>query len=445
MGLSGLGIYKLLPKTNCKKCNFPTCLAFALALAKKSAELSKCPYISEEARQALDSASQPPIKLITIGDGEEALLVGNETVLFRHEEKFHHPTGVGLILEDTADEKQRAEFIQFMSKLTFERVGQELHPDLIAVKNSSGNPQTFASCLKFVKENSKLGLVLMAENPESVAAGLQIVKDKKPLIFTADEQNYTKFAEMASEAKVPLVVSSCDLEKLSELVNKLKEAKVEDLVLHIKKDKFSEQLEAITQMRRLAIRKTYRPFGFPSLTVIEDGNSFLEVMTAGALMAKYASIILLKKATLGAVLSLLTLRQNIYSDPQKPLQVEPKIYSVGDPDEKSPLLITTNFSLTYYTVLSEVESSKISSYILSVDTEGMSVLTAWAAEKFTPESIVEAMKKSSVEELVNHKIVVIPGYVAVMSADLQEQSGWQILVGPREASGITPFLKNFNQ
>jgi len=445
MGLSGLEIYKLLPKTNCKKCNFPTCLAFALALAKKSTDLAKCPYLSDEAKMALESASQPPIKLITVGVGEQALSVGNETVLFRHEEKFHHPAGVGLIVEDTLSEAQLAEFVEVIKKLQFERVGQFLSPGLIAIKNTSGKSQDFASCIKYLKANSNLNLVLMSGDPDCMRAGLEVCKEKKPLIFSAEEKNLDAFIEIAKEAKAPLAVSSTELEKLSELAKKAIDAGCHDLVLNVLKDRLSEKIESLTQIRRLALKKNFRTFGFPTISVIEKKDVLFDAMSAGALMAKYASIILLDKPTLGTVLSLLTLRQNIYSDPQKPLQVEPKVYPIGSPNEQSPLLVTTNFSLTYYTVLSEVESSKVSSYILSVDTEGMSVLTAWAAEKFTPEKINESMKKATLESLLAHKVLIIPGYVAVMSADLEEQSGWKILVGPREASGISPFLKNFNK
>ncbi|MBU2541360.1 MAG: acetyl-CoA decarbonylase/synthase complex subunit gamma [Candidatus Omnitrophica bacterium] len=444
MGLAGLEIYKLLPKTNCRKCNFPTCLAFALALAKKTTDITKCPFLTDEAKAALESSSQPPVKLITIGKEEDALSVGNETVLFRHEEKFHHPTGIGLIIEDNTPQAELSEFVKFLKGLEFERVGQELKLDLIAIKDTSGDIQTFSNCVKFVKENSKLNLVFISKNPEIIKAAIEICKDEQPLIFGADENNHAQFAEIANNAKAPLVVSASSLDDLHELVKKLKQRTCEDLVLHVENNSLAAQIEGLTQIRRLALKKTFRPFGFPTISVIKAGESVFDVLNAGALMAKYASIILLEKASVPAILSLLTLRQNIYSDPQRPLQVEPKIYPIGSPTNESPLLVTTNFSLTYYTVLSEVESSKISSYILSVDTEGMSVLTAWAAEKFTPEKITQSMQKASTEQLVNHKIVIIPGYVAVMSGDLEEQSGWKVMVGPREASGISAFLKNFN-
>ncbi len=445
MALSGLDIYKLLPKTNCRKCGFPTCLAFALALAKKSTDISKCPFLSDEAKVILESSSQPPIKLVTIGSGDEQIAVGNETVLFRHEEKFRNPTGLGLIVEDTLSESKLKEFIDFTNKLQFERVGQKLSLGLIAVKNVSGNSDKFSATVKFVIQNCSLNLVLMADEPEVIRAGLEIAKERRPLIFATNEKNILEVAKLAKEFNLPLVVTSTDLDSLSLVIKSISELKVEDLILNIEEQKISQNLQNLTQVRRLALKKNFRPFGFPILVAIKKGDSFADTLWAGALLAKYASIILLERASISEILSLLTLRQNIYSDPQKPLQVEPKIYPIGSPTKQSPLLVTTNFSLTYYTVLSEVEASKVSSYILSVDTEGMSVLTAWAAEKFTAEKISQSLKQSEVANLVEHKKIIIPGYVAVMSADLEDKSGWQVLVGPREASGITGFLKNLNQ
>ncbi len=444
MGLSGLDIYKLLPKTNCRKCNFPTCLAFALALAKKSTDISKCPFLSVEAKAILESSAQPPIKLVTIGTGESAVSIGNETVLFRHEEKFHHPAAIGLIIEDTLTPAHLADLIKLANSLKFERVGQKLSLELLAIKNSSLSTDKFLSCVKFVTENSDLNIVLFSNDPEAIKKSLEICKDKKPLIFAANEINFEKLAEIAKANQLPLVASSNELESLAELVKKIKEFQVEDLVLHINQAKLPAQIESLTQIRRLALKKNFRVFGFPTIAVVDNVDPITDSLVAGALMAKYASIILLSGASIANVLSLLTLRQNIYSDPQKPLQVEPKIYPVGSPDKDSPLLVTTNFSLSYYTVLAEVEASKVASYILSVDTEGMSVLTAWAAEKFTPEKITQALKSSEASELISHKRVVIPGYVAVMSADLEEASGWSVSVGPREASGITAFLKNLS-
>ncbi|MBM3251285.1 MAG: acetyl-CoA decarbonylase/synthase complex subunit gamma [Candidatus Omnitrophica bacterium] len=441
MALSGLDIYKHLPKTNCRECGFPTCLAFAMALAKKQATLDKCPYVTEEAKQKLESAALPPMRLIKIGTQEKILEIGNETVMFRHEEKFHHPTGIGFLLEDDLDENKFKGQIEQINKLKFERVGQEINVNLVAIKQTKDD-DNLVNKVKIASQATDLAFILMSNSLNALRKSLEILKDKRPVIYSATKDNFEGFSKLAKEFNCNLVVSSDNLEILSDLTAKISSAGFSDIILDSGKKPLTKKISELTQLRRLALKKNYRPLGYPNIVFVEEDDPFREVSVAASLLAKYANIIILKSIDSWLALSLLTLRQNIYTDPQKPLQVESKVYPVGTPEEKSPLLITTNFSLTYYTVLSEVESSKIPSYILAVDTEGMSVLTAWAAEKFTAESISKTLEKQKAKEVVNHNQIVIPGYVAAMSGDLEEQSGWKVLVGPREAAGITNFLKS---
>jgi acetyl-CoA decarbonylase/synthase complex subunit gamma len=441
MALSGLDIYKLLPKTNCKECGFATCLAFAMQLAKKAVSIEKCPYISVESKNALEAQAQPPIKLVTIGLGDNRLEIGNETVMFRHEEKFHRPCGLGFIIEDSlkdADIKQRLEKI---NKLRFERVGQELNVNLVALRQT-GTPARFCEALKLVMNNTALGLVLMAGDENALLMALEASKGRNPLVYAATRDNMGKLTGPCVELKVPLVAKSTDLDGLMNLTRELAGAGAQNLVIDTGSKPLTEKIWDLTQIRRMALKKSNRALGYPVLTIAENDDIYVEAMEAATYIAKYASIVLLKNIETWEVLSLLTLRQNIYTDPQKPLQIEPKLYPIGQVNEKSPVLVTTNFSLSYYTVLGEVEASKIPSYIVSVDTEGMSVLTAWAAEKFTPEKIADTINKFGVSEAVSHKQLIIPGYVAVMSGDLEEQSGYKIIVGPKEAAGIPSFLKN---
>ncbi len=441
MALSGLDIYKLLPKTNCRECGFATCLAFAMQLAKKAVSIDKCPYLSEGAKQALESAAQPPIKLISLGSGEHKLEVGNETVLFRHEEKFHRPCGIGFILDDNLSDAQLKEKLARINQLQFERVGQLLAVNLVAIRQTK-EAKRFAEAVKLVCANTELALALMSEDPVALRPALEITKGRRPLIFKATAENIARLAQISKEFASPLVVSAPDLEKLSLLVNTLAREGLSDLVLDTGAKGAREKIWDLTQIRRQALKAGNRGLGFPVLVSAEKDDPLEAAIEASAYIVKYASIVLLKGIDSWEVLPLLTLRQNIYSDPQKPLQIEPKLYPVGAVTEQSPLLITTNFSLTYYTVLGEVEASKVPSYILSVDTEGMSVLTAWAAEKFNAEKINSALQKSAVAEAVQHKKMIIPGYVAVMSGDLEENTGWQVIVGPKEAAGIPSFLKN---
>ena len=441
MALSGLDIYKLLPKTNCRECGFATCLAFAMQLAKKAVLIDKCPYISPEAKKILEESSLPAIKLISIGRGEEKLEIGNETVMFRHEEKFHRPCGLGFIIEDSlkdADIKQKLEKI---NQLRFERVGQKIEVNLVAIRQNK-DAKRFVEAVKLASGGTPLALILMSDDPGAIKQALEITKDRSPLIYHATKDNLSSISQLAKEFKVPLVVSGQDLETISNLVSELNKQGASELILDTGKKAISQKLWDLTQIRRQALKKSNRSLGFPTIAIVENEDPFDEAMEAATYILKYAGIVLIKGLESWEALSLLTLRQNIYTDPQKPLQIEPKLYPVGKVSDKSPVLVTTNFSLTYYTVLGEVEASKVPSYIVSVDTEGMSVLTAWAAEKFTPGKISDSLNQFGVSDAVSHKNLVIPGYVAVMSGELEETSGWKVVVGPKEAAGIPSFLKN---
>lgn len=445
MAISGLEIYKLLPKTNCKECGFPTCLAFAMQIAAKKASLDKCPYVSEEAKAKLASASRPPINLVTIGSGDSKLDVGNETVMFRHEETFHHPTGIGFLLEDTMPESELEKKAEEIDKLRFERVGQNIEVDLIALKNSSNDRDKFIKGLKAIMGKSNLGLVLVSDSPDTLKAALEISKDKKPLACFASKDNVDAMAALSKETSSPLAIKSSSLDELSGLAEKVSAAGINNAVLDLGEKPLRQKLEELTLIRRMALKKAYRPFGYPTISFTEKTDPFEEATEAASLIAKYSSIVIIKNTAAWEVLPLLTARQNIFTDPQKPLQVEPKVYEIGNVTADSPILVTTNFSLTYYTVEAEVEASKVPSYIMSVESEGMSVLTAWAAEKFTPEKISSSLKESGLDGKVKRKELILPGYVAVMSGKLQEESGWVVNIGPREASGIPSYLKGLKK
>jgi len=441
MALSGLDIYKLLPKTNCRECGFATCLAFAMQLAKKAVGIDKCPHLTVSVKEKLEAQALPPIKLITVGSGDNRLEVGNENVMFRHEEKFYRPAGIGFILEDSLTESEIKTRLDKINKLKFERIGQLLEVNLIAIRQNK-DAKRFMDTVKLVSSNTPLGLVLMSSDSGALKGTLEFLKGKNPLIYHATKENLGPLAQLAGEFKVPLVVQAEGLEEVSQLTDELVKQGVNDLVIETGNKPISEKIWDLTQARRLALKKSNRSLGFPGLVVAQKDDPYEEIQEAASYISKYAGIVLIKGIEAWQILSLLTLRQNIYTDPQKPLQIEPKLYPIGQVNDKSPVLITTNFSLSYYTVLGEVEASKIPAYIVSVDTEGMSVLTAWAAEKFTPGKITESINKFGVKDAVTHKRLVIPGYVAVMSGELQDESGFEVIVGPKEAAGIPSFLKN---
>ena len=442
MALSGLDIYKLLPKTNCKECGFPTCLAFAMQIAGKKVELSKCPHVSEEAKKSLESASRPPIRLVAIGSGEQKLELGNETVMFRHEETFYHPTGLGFLIEDTLKAEEIEQRLTEINSLKFVRVGQEICVDLVAVQCKSGNPQNFSEAVKKVLSGTQLNLVLMSEDPRAIEAAVSLAKERRPLIYAATKNNLEAMAKIAKACSLPLAVLAENIDDLSDLTQQLNAQGVEDLILDSTAKDISQKLDQLTQIRRLALKKSFRPLGYPTIALTSLNDPYQEVTEAASYIAKYASIVIMKGTQAWQVLPLLTVRQNIYTDPQKPLQVESKVYEIGQVSDKSPVLITTNFSLTYYTVEAEVEASRVPSYIISSFAEGLSVLTAWAAEKFTAETIAKTLTECGIKDKIAHQEIIIPGYVAVLSGKLEEESGWKVRVGPKEASNIPSFLKS---
>ena len=445
MALTGLQIYKLLPKTNCKECGFPTCLAFGLKLAAKGAELSACPYVSDEAKAALESASAPPVHLVTFGEGDHKIEVGNEVVMFRHDKTFYHRPGLALRVKDTQPAEEVARAVAEAAAYSVERVGMQLTLNAIAVENASADPADFVKCLETVKANAKLPLILMSRNPASIEAALNAGAGAKPLIYAADIENWQAMAELAKKSGAPLAVRARgSLDELATLADDLTKAGVQDLVLDTGTRDLAGSLAQLTQIRRLAIKKSFKPLGFPIITFPGEGAESVEqeAIAAAQQIAKYAGIIVLDHFNPCVVYPLLTLRLNIYTDPQKPIQVSPGIYQFNEPGPNSPVLISTNFSLTYFSVAGEVESSGVPTWLVISDSEGLSVLTAWAAGKFTSESIAKTVKTCGIADKVERKVVTLPGMVATLSGELEEElPGWKITVGPREAVDIQGYLK----
>ena len=440
MALTGLDIYKQLPKTNCKECGSPTCLAFAMKIAAKQVALDQCPHVSEEAKAALGSASQPPVRSVAIGRGENKIEIGNETVLFRHEETFHHETAVAIRIKESDPEADRK--IERANQLHFERVGMEIGVNLLALEGGAGEPGNYASFVAAAAAKTGLGLILIGNNPAGLKAALEKIKDRQPLLYPADRNNFREMAALARESGCPLGVKGAGVEETADLSLKIKGLGVENLVLDTTPSDLKTAVIDQTVIRRQALKKNFRPLGYPTIAFTSGKSEFSDALEASVFVAKYVSIVVTGIDRPEFLLPLLTARQNIYTDPQKPIQVEPKLYTVGEPDKSSPVMVTTNFSLTYFTVEGEVDASRIPAYIVVVNTEGTSVLTSWAADKFNPKVITKALNDYRITERVNHKNLIIPGYVAVISGKLEDESGWKVLVGPREASGIPKYLKS---
>jgi acetyl-CoA decarbonylase/synthase complex subunit gamma len=445
MGLTGIQIFKLLPKTNCKECGVPTCLAFAMNLAAGKAELASCPYVSEEAKAMLSEAAAPPIRPLAIGSGENVVKVGGETVLFRHEKTFVNKPGIAILISDTMPEAEVNARLKRFKELNYERVGLMLRPELIAVKNESEDPAKFEALIKKVKAETDAGLILMADKVEAMTAGVKACADRVPLIYAANNGTSEAFANLAKENKCPLAIKADNLETLASLSDKLIAAGLKDLVLDSGSRTLRKAFEDQTFIRRAALTQKNRSLGFPTIAFPcqMTKDPMKEALIAATLIAKYASIIVLSDFQGESLFPLLVERLNIYTDPQRPMMMQQGIYPIGTPTEESPVLITTNFSLTYFIVSGEVESSRVASWLLVMDTEGLSVLTAWAAGKFVGDAIGTFIKKSGITEKVKHRRVVIPGAVAAVSGDLEEElgKGWEVKIGPREAAHIPAFLK----
>jgi acetyl-CoA decarbonylase/synthase, CODH/ACS complex subunit gamma len=445
MGLTGIQIFKLLPKTNCKECGVPTCLAFAMNLAAGKAELSACPYVSEDAKALLAEASAPPIRPLSIGSGENVVKIGGETVLFRHEKTFVNKPGLAMLLSDTLPEAEINARLQRFKDLKYERVGLTLRPEMVAVKNESGDPGKFEALAKKVKTETDAALILMSERPEAMATAVKACADRVPLIHAATDGHADGFANLAKECKCPLAVKADSLEALAQLSDRLTAAGLKDLVLDSGARTLRRAFEDQTFIRRAALLQKNRSLGFPTITFPCEmtQDPMKEALIAATLVAKYAGIIVLSDFRGEVLFPLLVERLNVYTDPQRPMMMQQGIYPIGNPTDNSPVLITTNFSLTYFIVSGEIESSRVSSWLLVMDTEGLSVLTAWAAGKFVGDAIGAFVKKSGITEKVKHRRVIIPGAVAAVSGDLEEELGkdWEVKIGPREAAHITAYLK----
>jgi acetyl-CoA decarbonylase/synthase complex subunit gamma len=445
MGLTGIQIFKLLPKTNCGECGVPTCLAFAMNLAAGKAELASCPYVSDEAKEQLSEAAAPPIRPLTVGTGDNALKIGGETVLFRHEKTFVNKPGIALLVSDGMAGGEIDARLKRFKELRYERVGLTLRPELVAVKGETGDATKFVNLIEKIKGATDAGLILMSDKTEVLEAGLKACADRVPLIYAVTGGNADALGKLAKEHSCPLAVKADDLEALSQLTTKLEGLGLKDLVLDSGSRTLRRAFEDQVFIRRAALMKKFRPLGYPTITFPCEmtDDPMKESLIAATFIAKYAGIVVMSDLEGSSLFPLLVERMNIYTDPQRPMMMEQKIYEIGSPDENSPLLITTNFSLTYFIVSGEVEASRVPSWLAVMDTEGLSVLTAWAAGKFVGDAMGAFIKKSGIDDKIKHRKIIIPGAVAVVSGDLEEELGsdWEVMIGPREAAHLPGFLK----
>ena len=439
MALKALDIYKLLPKKNCKECGDPTCLTFAMKLAGGKADVDLCPYLSDEARSVLGATTRPPIRLVKIGVGVRNFKVGEEFVLYRHEKTFYHPPGIVFRVPDTMPAEEIAAITRRVRDETFTRVGSDLRFNGMAIENVSGSPETFGKAVETVERvEAHLPPVLIASNPAAFAAALVYCGTYRPLLHAATPENFKEMCALARQHGCPLVIRSASLDGLVRLAKDCNGEGVQDLVLDPAPATLGDFARRSTAIRQLAITRAVPELGCP---VYLDASRTGQQDAAVALgIVKYASVIVADPPSPGAAKAALTLRQNIYTDPQKPIQMNPGLYRVGTPGRDAPVLMTVNFSLTFFTLQGYLESTRIPCFLLIVDTEGLSVLTAVAAGKLNETLVRDSIRKFALENEVDHRKLIIPGYAAPLSGRIEEATGWKVLVGPRDAAEIGEFL-----
>ena len=436
MPLTGLQIFKLLPNTNCKKCGYPTCLTFAMKLAAGKEALEKCPDASPEAKAALGAASAPPIRGVTIGRGERAITVGEETVFFRHEKTFVRRPGLFQIFDPaglTAAERDAK--LDHWRAIRIERAGETFQVDGIAVVETA---ESVAAAV--AASDRGFPVAILAATLPGATAIAERIKEHRPLLVPPAGANLEGYAALAARLGIPLVVGAPDLASLADAARDAARAGVADILLEPPGADPRSLHHSLSAIRRGALDRIHPGLGHPVFLRVGAG----EIEKAVLGITKFASLVALADCGGETWLPLWTLRQNIYTDPQKPLQMDPGLYAIGEPNDRSPLLVTSNFSLTYFIVSTEAEASGIACHLAVVDAEGLSVLTAWSAGKFSGDRVAKALREMKAAERVSHHTVIIPGYVPVISGELEDAlgDGWHVLVGPQEASDIAPFFRD---
>lgn len=445
MALTGIQILKMLPKKNCGECGIPTCLAFAMKVAAGQTEIEECPYVSDEAKATIGEASAPPIRTVKLGIGDAEFAAGGETCLFRHEKRFENQTGIAVLISTDEDNASIEGKLKRANDFEFERVGVMMRNNLVAIKDAGGGDLA-ALAQKTIEMAPKQAIILMSDNVDALKAGAEACGANKPLLFGATADSVDAFAALAKDTGCVIGVKGKNLDDLVETTDKLLAAGVKDMVIDTGARTLREGFEDNIVARRSAVKEKFKPLGFPTITFPCEmcDDLMMEAMIGSVLMAKYAAITVFSDIQGDVLFPLLLEQLNIFTDPQRPMVVQEDIYPITGPDENSPVLITCNFSLTYFIVSGEIEGSKVPSWLLIKDTEGLSVLTAWAAGKFGADLIAMFVKKSGIGDKVKHHELIIPGYLATIKGELEEElPDWTITIGPREAGHLPAFLKEW--
>jgi acetyl-CoA decarbonylase/synthase complex subunit gamma len=442
MALTGLQIQKLLPGTNCKECGSNTCLAFAMKLAGKKAELAQCPYASDEAKRVLGAASEPPVRCVELGP-DRKLKLGGEVVLYRHEKTFVHQTALALNINDTDAPQSIDATLKITAEYLLERVGEKLRLDMVALTHKGAHAADFVQLAGKAWTQTNRPLVLRSPDAAALASAAVAVKGSRSVLCAPSPEAAAQLWRVAKENDHALALTAPNLDQLIAVAADIKAQGFNDLLLQFTTFSLAEQFQTNSIARRAALKDGLKSLGYPTVCFIETGNLLDDTMGAVNEITKYGGLCILPEFDAAQMASLMTLRLNIFTDPQKPIQVEPKVYPIGEPTPDSPVFVTTNFSLTYFIVSGEIENCGVSAWLVVPECEGMSVLTAWAAGKLSGSSIAKFIKESGFDKQVTRRDLVIPGYVAQISGELEENlPGWKVLVGPQEAGDLESFVKS---
>ncbi|HSA07694.1 MAG TPA: acetyl-CoA decarbonylase/synthase complex subunit gamma [Candidatus Gastranaerophilales bacterium] len=448
MKLTGLQIFKYLPggkkelEANCKKCGLPTCMAFAMKLAKGEISLDKCEHASDELKTVFEEACQLQQQEIVFGPKNRQLKVGNETVMFRHDKKFVNPACIAIKLESS--DKNFDSKLTKIKNYSVERVGENFSIDAIALIDTD---ETFKEKAQQIAK-LEIPLILASNDFSSLDNVLAAVKEHNPLVYLKNN-NIEAIAEIQNKYKIPVIISGNSVEELANCSSSALDKGLDNIVLNLTNLTVKNTVQNLTYIRRSAIEDKFKPLGFPVITFQKDieefsGDPVEQGILGSFLICKYSNIVVLEEFNEAVIYAFITLRQNIYTDPEKPLQIESKVYPIGDTDENSPVIVTTNFALTYFTVAGEIESSNIPSYLVVTPSDGMSVLTAWSANKFNGEIIAKTFREYGVDKLVKGRKLIIPGYVSTLKEEIEEEMPeWEVIVGANEAVDIADFLKQY--
>lgn len=446
MALKGLDIFKLSPKKNCKECGCPTCMAFSMKVAQGAVDIAACPYFAPEALAKLSAATEPPMKTIKVGAGDAELSLGGETVLFRHEKTFVSRTRYAMSLCTCMDDETVAQKLEDIKKVDYERIGERMFVEMVYVNYSADGKQDYVELVKKAAETGRI-LILDCKDAEIAKAALEVCKDGKPILNGADASNYEAMNAVATAAGVVLGVSGADLSEIHDTVEKLEGLGNKNLVIDVTGADVKETFKNAVQIRKAAIKDGDRTFGYPSIVnlhKIAAGDLHKQAALLSLFTMKYGSVIVAEHIGYAEALPMYGLRQNLFTDPQKPMKVEPGVYPLNGADENSVCLTTVDFALTYFLVSGELERSGVPVNLIINDAGGLSVLTSWAAGKFSSSSIAKFFQEQDIEGKIKSRKLIIPGKVAVLKGELEaKMPGWEIIIAPNEAVQLVKFMKDF--